>query len=265
MSHTGHIPVPNARFQFHGIAVNQVKVLIQKLVNGKSTGIHNIPNKALKDSVDFIAPALTTIFFLSIHSKVYPDDLKIGKVTPVHNGGDKDDLNNYCPITVLPTIACVFEKIIYQQLYKYMTDNNLLGEKQYGFRSLELHSTATALSKTMNHWLINIDKGNQNSVVFLDIKKAFDTVNRRILLDKLERYGIKDQELNFFESCLSNRMQCCNVSGQTSSFRVITCGVPQGSTLGSLLFIIYLNDLPLAVKDAEITLYVDDTSLYEAF
>ena len=263
MSHTAQIPVTNARFQFHGIAVNQVKVLIHKLVNGKSTGIHNIPNKALKDSVDFIAPALTTIFSLSMHSKVYPADLKIGKVTPVHKGGDKDDLNNYRPITVLPTIACVFEKIIYQQLYKYMTDNNLLGEKQYGFRSL--HSTAIALSKTMNHWLINIDKGNKNSVVFLDIKKAFDTVNHRILLDKLECYGIKDQELKFFESYLSNRMQCCNVNGQTSSFRAISCGVPQGSTLGPLLFIIYLNDLPLAVKDAEITLYADDTSLYKAF
>ena len=112
MSHTGHIPVTNARFRFHGIAVNQVKVLIQKLVDGKSTGIH-IPSKALKDSVAFIAPTLTTIFSLSIHSKVYPDDLKIGKVTPVHKGGDKDDLNNYHPITVLPTIACVFEKIIY--------------------------------------------------------------------------------------------------------------------------------------------------------
>ena len=86
-----------------------------------------------------------------------------------------------------------------------------------------------------------------------------------MLLDKLECCGIKDQELNFFESYLSNRMQCCNVNGQTSSFRVITCGVPQGSTLGPLLFIIYLNDLPLAVKDAEITLYADDTSLYKAF
>ena len=89
MSHTGHIPVTNARFQFHGIAVNYVKVLIQKLVDGKSTGIHNIPNKALKDSVDFIAPALITKFSLSIHSKVYPDDLKIGKVTPVHKGMTK--------------------------------------------------------------------------------------------------------------------------------------------------------------------------------
>ena len=87
-----------------------MKLLIQKLVNGKSTSIHNIPNKALKDSIDFVAPALTTIFFLSIHSKLYPDDLKISKVTPVHKGDDKDDLNNYHPVTVLPTIACVFEE-----------------------------------------------------------------------------------------------------------------------------------------------------------
>ena len=112
MSHTGHISVTNARFQFHSIAVNQVKALIQKLVNGKSTGIHNIPSKALKDSVDFIAPALTTIFSLSIHSEVYPDDFKTGKVTHIHKGGggggwgERDDLNNYYrPITVLPTIA----------------------------------------------------------------------------------------------------------------------------------------------------------------
>ena len=132
MSHTGHIPITTARFQFHGIAVNHVKVLIQKLVNGTSTDIHNIPNKALKDSVDFIAPALTTTFSLSIHSKVYPDDLKLGKVTPVHKGGGGGGgcvtKMNYRSITVLPTIACVFEKIIYQQLYKHMTDNNLLGK-----------------------------------------------------------------------------------------------------------------------------------------
>ena len=117
----------------------------------------------------------------------------------------------------------------------------------------------------MNLWLIDINKENKNSVVFLDIKKAFDTVNHKILLDKLKCYGIKDQELNFFESYLNNRMQCCIVNGQTSSFRAITCGIPQGSTLGPLLFIIYLNDLPLAVKDAEITLNVDDSSLYKAF
>ena len=112
MSHTGYIPVTNARFQFHGIAVNQVKVLIQKLVDEKSTGIHNVPSKALKDSADFITPALTTVFSLSIHNEVYPDDLKIEKVTAVHKGGDKDDLNDYRPISVLPTTACVFEKII---------------------------------------------------------------------------------------------------------------------------------------------------------
>ena len=158
-------------------------------------------------------------------------------MAPVFKKGDKADLNNYRPISVLPTVARVFEKLIYNQLYKFLVDNNLLCNKQYGFRSL--HSTALVLGKVTNRWLLSFDKGCMRSVVFLDIKKAFDTVDHQILIQKLDHYGFQGNELDFIESYLDNRQQCCQIEGYTSSMRKISCGVPQGSILGPLLFIMY--------------------------
>ena len=151
---------------------------------------------------------------------------------------------------------------MYGQLYSYLMNNKLLDDRQFGFRSL--HSTALALGTSTDYGLMNIDNGKLNSVVFLDIRKAFDTVNHDILLQKLECYGIKGNELIFFQSYLENRIQACNVNGHMSSFWSISYGVPQGSILGPLLFIIYMNYLPSCVKEPEITMYADDTSLYKA-
>ena len=139
-----HIATPNEKFTFSKISTEQVKQVIRKLVNNKATGVHDIPNRVLKDSVDVIAPFLTEIFNCSLLSKMFPDDLKTGKVAPVFKSGDCDNLNNYRPITVLPTIARVFEKLIYQQLYQFLDKHKIPGKQQYGFRSL--HSTALALS-----------------------------------------------------------------------------------------------------------------------
>ena len=187
----------------------------------------------------------------------------MAKVTPAFKGGDRDDLGNYRPISVLPTIARIFEKLVYDQMYAYFFNNDLLGDRQFGFRSL--HSTALALSKVTNTWLLNLDSGRMSSVVLLDIQKAFDTVDHQILLNKLRYYGVSGDQLVFFASYLNNRQQCCNVNGKLSSTKRIRCGVPQGSILGPLLFIIYMNDLPLAVKEADITMYADDTSLSKGF
>ena len=186
----------------------------------------------------------------------------MGKVAPVYKSGDKDDLNNYQPISVLPTLVRVFEKILYRQIYDHFTSNKLLGNQQFGFRTL--HSTALALSKcTSNLWL-NMDRGDMNSVVFLDIRKAFDTVNHQILLDKLHCYGIGDGELLLFRSYLQNHTQCCSVNGQISTLQTVTCAVPQWSILGQLLFIIYLNDFPSFIQETNVTMYVDDKSLHKA-
>ena len=262
-SPTAHMKPVEAKFSFKPISVPQVIRIIKKLLNSKATGIHGIPNKTLKEAADIIGPSLTDIFNFSVLTKVFPDDLKIGKVATVYKSGDKDDSNNYRFISVFPTVARGFEKILYGQVYEYFASNKLLGNEQFGFRTL--HSTALALSKSSSNWWLNMDKGKMNSVVFLDIQKAFDTVNHKILLDKLNHYGIRDEELSFFSSYLHRRTQCCSVNEHKSTFSEITCGVPQGSILGPLLFIIYMNDLPTYVQDAHITMYADDTSIDRAF
>ena len=148
-------------------------------------------------------------------------------------------------------------------MYTYLTDNKLLGQQQFGFRST--HSTALALGKSINQWLMNVNSGELNSVVFLGIKKAFDTVDHGVLLQKLAYYGIKDNSLKLIESYLKDRMQCCSVNGELSSIKRIVCGVPQGSILGPLLFILYMNDLPEYVPDVDITMFADDTSFAKGF
>ena len=220
--------------------------------------MNGIPNKILKDNSTYLSPFFEELFNLSIETNTFPDDFKIGKVAPVFKSGDKEDLNNYRPISVLPTIARIFERLLYNQLYDYLTVNKLLGDEQYGFRSL--HSTAMALGKMSNQWLMNMDNGNLSAVVFLDIRKAFDTVDHTILLQKLNCYGIQGDSVKLLESYLTNRMQCCSVNGHISPLEIIKCGVPQGSILGPLLFIVHMNDLPKSVSNVDITMFADDTN-----
>ena len=167
--------------------------------------------------------SLTDIFNLSIASNVFPSDWKVAKISPVFKSGNKSEANNYRPISVLPTIARVFEKLVFEQLYSYFSENKFLYAHQSGFRAL--HSTVTALLDMTNEWCCNIDKGMVSGVLFLDLKKAFDTVDHEILLKKLRWYGVETPAVSWFRSYLANRKQVCYVNGVMSAADFVTCGL----------------------------------------
>ena len=148
-------------------------------------------------------------------SGTFTDDWKCARVTPLFKQGEASDLNNYRPISVISVIAKVFERIVYDQLYNCLSNEDIISTHQSGFRSL--HSTVTALLKATDNWAFNIDRGNVNAVVFLDLKKAFDTVDQDILLSKMNLEGIQGIALDWFRSYLTNRTQRYLVNGSLSS------------------------------------------------
>ena len=161
--------------------------------------------------------------------------------------------------SVLPVISKLFEKLVFNQLYQYMKENGLFSSCQSGFS--RLNSTLTCLLKMSDDWYNGLDLGKLVGLVFIDLKKAFDMVDHDILCKKLEHYGVQQRELSWFRSYLSNCKQFCRVNGVDSNVGEIEMGVPQGSCLGPLLFLIYINDLPQAVQHSSVTMYADDTSL----
>ena len=199
------------------------------------------------------------MFNFSLQSGIFPDSWKTARVAPIYKEGSKEERSNYRPISVLPVLARLFENLVNKQLYDYLDKNKFIYRKQSGFRSL--HSVVTCLLSNTNDWHFHLDQGMCTGIVFVDLKKAFDTVDHDILLEKLSHYGIKNTEHKWFSSYLGNRRQCCRVNGITSNFENITCGVPQGSCLGPLLFLLYINDLPCVLKCSKVTMYADDTSL----
>ena len=240
-------------------SIGRVHKLLTKIDEKKSVGLDKIPSKLLKIAADIIAPSLTAILTASINTGIFPNEWKESMVSPVYKSGARNDPSNYRPISVIPVIAKIFERIVYDQLYEYLNNYNLLTTCQSGFRSL--HSTLTALLEVTNSWSVNIDNGLINGVVFIDLKKAFDTIDHNIILKKLRNYGVDLNSLKWFESYLTNRTKKCRVNDHLSSTNPVTCGVPQGSNLGPLLFLIYINDLPNCLKCATPRIFADDTSI----
>ena len=175
---------------------------------------------------------------------VFPDALKIAKVKPLYKKGDNFCLNNYRPISFLPTISKIFERVMFTQLYSYLNANNLLSEQQYGLTSQ--HSTELACVKLVDYITIEMDKIkkiNSPTAIFLDLSKTFDTLNFNILLNKLQYYGINGISLSLIRIYLTNRFQYVQFENSESDFLEIKTGIPQGSILGPLFFSIMINDL----------------------
>ena len=239
--------------------MQEIRDAFAKVKTAKSFGTDNISSYFLKLSLPVIENSLAFMFNTSIKTSMFPDSWKIARVTPIYKNRDRADKSNYRPMSVLPVISRLFEKLVTNQVYKHMENNGYfhLGNlPTYAF-----HSTVTHLLKNTDDWYNGLDLGRLVGLVFIDLKKAFDTVDHEILCQKLVHYGVQQRELAWFRSYLCNRKQFCRVNGVSSKTDCMDVGVPQGSCLGPLLFLIYINDLPQAVQNSTVSMYADDTSL----
>ncbi len=190
---TDYITKTTSSFKFQTVSKTKVYNLLSSLNPCKSTGIDKIPAKIIRTAAPIIVNSLTRIFNTAIYSKTVSSEWKLARVIPLHKNGPRNMLNNYRPISILPIVSKVFEKALYGQLYDYFVGNNLLSQNQFGFR--QFHSTASALLDSTNEWFINMDRGQFNIAVFLDLQKAFDTINHNILIKKLDLHGLQKPAL----------------------------------------------------------------------
>ena len=241
------------------ISEEEVIGIINALEN-KTSGPTSIPIKMLKMIPDLIIIPLCRIINMSFITGVFPEILKIVKVIPVHKGGSTQDMNNFRPISLLSIFDKIMEKLLHKRLYDFLEKNNILFKNQFGFR--KNNSTIFALLQITEKIRESIDKGKYGCGIFIDLRKALDTVNHQILLQKLDHYGIRGSALSWFESYFDNRRQYVYFNGESSDLKSISCGVPQGSVLGPLLFLLYINDLPNISSLFDFYLFADDTNLY---
>jgi len=246
-------------FSVQFITTSEVSTLINQLHSNKSAGADGIGPSIIKLCKEFIIQPITALINNCISHGTFPDMLKIANVIPLYKGGSVEDPNNYRPISLLPTISKIFEKHIAKQLHIYLESTGLLNKTQSGFR--KYHSCQTALINIVDSWLKQIDNGNLVGTIFLDFKKAFDLVDHRVLLHKLKLYHFNDRSCDLFSSYLRNRFQFIKAENTTSTCKSIIAGVPQGSILGPLLFLIYVNDLSLDLT-CDSAMYADDTTLH---
>jgi len=247
--------LPSARFHERDIIE-----IIKKLRPKKSHDDSGLQQAIVLNDVELITGPITHLLNCSLSAGLFPDKAKVARVIPVYkNKGDKQCYSNYRPISLLPTFSKIMEKLIYDKLFRFLVRYQILFKSQYGFRSG--HNTTHASLD----FLSTIEEAFENNEfaigIFCDLSKAFDTLDHQILLNKLEHYGIRGQWLLWFESYLSNRSQFVELNGTPSTYEAISVGVPQGSILGPLLFLIYINDLPASLDKLRAVMFADDTNL----
>ncbi len=239
--------------------MDHVTKSLTSLDTHKATGLDGLSSKLLKLSAPAIATPLTQLINQSITSGKFPTQWKTARITPIHKAGDHSETNNFRPISILCVTSKILERHIHNHFYQYLIDNNLLHPAQSGFRPK--HSCETALAKLVNDWTENMEKGLLNGVIFVDLRKAFDLVDTNILLQKLELYKCDNTSLSWFRSYLQGRSQCVQFKSAMSKTAEVTHGVPQGSILGPLLFITFMNDLPFHIV-SHIDMYADDSTVH---
>ena len=246
-------------FIFEECDENEIKLIISSINNSKSSGPNSIPTHLLHLLKDYICDPLNKIFNLSLTTGQHPNILKISKTIPIYKKGSRLLVSNYRPISLLSNLNKILEKIVHSRVYAFLEDYQCIYSLQFGFR--KKHSTNHALIDITETVRQALDNKKYACGVFVDLQKAFDTVNHDILINKLEHYGIRGIASDWFSSYLKNRSQFVSILGFESSTKPICHGVPQGSVLGPLLFLIYINDLHQAIKHSKVYHFADDTNL----
>ena len=236
-----------------------ITMVINSLTNKSSVGIDGISTTLLKCIAPSIIKPLTLIINQIMKTGVFPNKMKLAKVIPIYNKDDPTQVTNYRPISLLPVLSKVVEKTIAKQLSEYFEENKLFNQNQYGFRPG--HSTEHAALELVDKITSQMDNNETPINIFLDLSKAFDTIDHNILLDKLNYYGVDDTAIKLFRSYLTNRYQYVQIENAKSQLLEINTGVPQGSILGPLLFIIYINDISQFSDKFDLLAYADDTTL----
>ena len=245
-------------FRLFQIENEEIIKHIQDLKDEKAIGYDGVHPKILKWGANLISPILTSIYNDCISKGIYLDKLKIAKVFPAYKSGSKNDLGNYRPISILSQFNKIFEKALHLRLMNFLEKYRILSRKQFGFQ--KQHSTQHAIVDLKECLLKNAENGLISGALFLDMRKAFDSVKHDILINKLEHYGIRGTALKLFKSYLTNRKQYTTVKGTNSDKDTVSSGVPQGSVLGPLFFLLYINDLPKATN-LKTWLFADDAVL----
>ena len=241
------------------VDAKEVCLTIASFNPNKACGPSSVPSYILYYMQNELANPLAKIVNISLSTGIHPDKLKIAKITPIYKKGSKLSTSNYRPISLLSNINKLIERLVYNRVFDFANKQNLFYKLQFGFRPK--HSTAHALTNITEEIRNSLDRGKFSCAVFVDFQKAFDTVNHSVLLAKLEHYGIRGTINKWFESYLSNRKHSVTINGFDSDLHDANHGVPQGSVLGPLLFLIYINDLYRSIKFSKTYHFADDTNL----
>lgn len=250
-------------FKFRDCTQQNTKKIINNLKNTKSCGQDGITTEIIKQNLDQLIPNITHIINASMKSGIFPKSLKITKVVPIHKTGAIDEYKNYRPLCILSVMDKIIEKYINEQLLSYLEENKLIYKKQYGFRKNA--STNTALFDFTTSIQKHLDVNRKVGVIFIDLKKAFETIDRDILLKKLNGYGVKGNEYYWFKSYLNDRQQYIEHQQYTTSKLNVNTGLAQGTNLSTTLFILYINNIQKTNMNGTMYLYADDMAIvYDA-
>ena len=253
-----NVPLQSNSFFVDPVTEVEVNLIVKKLKNS-SYGTDSVPVFVFKKISHIVSPILAKLINKSFSDGIFPCSLKNASVIPVFKGGSRDTLSHYRPISILPLLSKIFEKAMVIRLNKFIEKFNVISDRQFGFRSGK--STVDALVDFLESVYGGLNEKKHVLSIFVDLRKAFDSVNHKILIRKLHRLGIRGVAQSWFRSYLTSRTQCVRIGSHVSCRSDIEVGVPQGSVCGPLLFLLFINDFPNACRNSKFNLFADDTTI----